>query len=202
MKVYGDPEALARTIVERELKNADAIVDEAYQAASKIIEDAYRKALADATRRVEDEYQKLMESLSSKRSSLELDLRNRVAEAKSRYIDEVIERAVQEIVASKDEEWYARFMERVLRRIAEEAQVHGRVIVKVARDDLEMARTILQTIPASNVVLSPEPAPIKGGAIGESEDGSIRIDYSLDLILELNEARLRLAAAKALFGEA
>ena len=202
MRIYGDPEALARTIVEREAKNAESVIDESYQAALKIIEDAYKKALAEALRRIDDEYQRLVEALMSKRSSLELELRNRVAEVKSKYIDEAISRAVEAIIASKNEEWYTMFMRRVLEKIAEEAQKYDRVIVKVARDDLEMARGILQTLPAGNIVLSPEPAPIKGGAIAESEDGSIRIDYSLDLILSLNEAKLRLAASRALFGEA
>ncbi|MEB3860922.1 MAG: V-type ATP synthase subunit E [Desulfurococcales archaeon] len=202
MRIYGDPEALARTVVEREAKNAESVIDESYQAALKIIEDAYKKALAEALRRIDDEYQRLVEAIMSKRSSLELELRNRVAEVKSKYIDEAISRAVEAIIASKNEEWYTMFMRRVLEKIAEEAQKYDRVIVKVARDDLEMARGILQTLPAGNIVLSPEPAPIKGGAIAESEDGSIRIDYSLDLILSLNEAKLRLAASRALFGEA
>ncbi len=202
MRIYGDPEALAKTIVEREAKNAESVIDESYQAALKIIEDAYKKALADALRKIDDEYQRLVEALMSKRSSLELELRNRVAEVKSKYIDEAISRAVEAIIASKNEEWYTMFMRRVLEKIADEAKKYDRVIVKVARDDLEMARGILQTLPTGNIVLSPEQAPIKGGAIAESEDGSIRIDYSLDLILSLNEAKLRLAASRALFGEA
>ncbi|MCE4601580.1 MAG: V-type ATP synthase subunit E [Desulfurococcales archaeon] len=201
MRIYGDPEALARAIVEREEKNAQSVIDESYQAALKIIEDAYKRALADALRKIEDEYQRLVEALTSKRSSLELELRNRVAEVKSKYIDEAISKAVDAVVASKNEEWYPRFMRRVLERIAEEARRHDRVIVKVAKDDLELARGILQTLHARNIILSPEPAPIKGGAIAESEDGSIRIDYSLDLILSLNEAKLRLAASRALFRE-
>ena len=200
MKIYGDPEKVARIIVDREKSSAKNVVDDAYKASLKLVEDAYKKAVAQGLRRVEDEYQRLEELLSSKRSSLELELRNRIAEVKSKYINEVLSRALDEIARMKGEEWYKRFMETVLRKIVDEAAGQEKVIVKVAGDDIDLARTILEKLAPGNVELSNEPAPIRGGAIGESEDGSLRLDYSLDLLVAMNESRLRLIASKALFG--
>ncbi len=199
MKIYGDPEKVARIIVDREKSSARNVIDDAYKASLKLVEDAYKKAVAQGLRRVEDEYQRLEELLSSKRSSLELELKNRVSEVKSKYINEVLSRALDEIAKMKGEEWYQRFMEAVLKRIVDEA-AGTKVIVKVARDDMDLARSILDKLAPGNVELSNKPAPIRGGAIGESEDGGLRLDYSLDLLVAMNESRLRLIASKALFG--
>ncbi|MEB3780935.1 MAG: hypothetical protein GSR85_12030 [Desulfurococcales archaeon] len=202
MNLVGDPKKLAKEIVDREYSNVTPVIDEAYKAAEKLLEDAYEKALRDALKRIDLEYQRMMERLSSKRSSLDLELKNKVAGTKSRFIDEVINKAMEELVAGKGEEWYERYLKRVIGTIAKEADsVNGKMILKTSRDDIERVKSLVKEMNLGNLIVSSDPIDIMGGVVAESEDGSLRLDYSLDLMVKLGESRIRSIASRVLFGE-
>ena len=201
MSLAGDPRKLAKEIVDREYNNAIPIIDDAYRAAEKLLDDAYEKALREALKRIDSEYQRMMERLSSKRSSLDLELKNRIAGIKSRYIDEVISKALENLAASKDEEWYTRYLERVISNIAKESEsVSGKIILRTSRDDIERVKTLVGMMRLDRIEVSPDPIDVIGGVVAESEDGSLRLDYSLDLMVRLGESRIRSIASRVLFG--
>ncbi len=197
--IYGDPHAVAEKAVERELEKSVKALDEARDAARKLIKDAYDKSLYEAERRLRDEYARAEEQLRSLISILELELKSKVADVRTRYIDEVIARAKERIrEEKKGADWYRSYMERVLGEIAREAE--GEMIVYVAEEDRGLAEEILSRL-GGNLRLADEPANIIGGAVAASPDGSTRIDYSLDLLISMEEHRLRGAASKILFKE-
>jgi len=200
MPVAGDPEAVAREIVSREAEKAYKALEEALEAARRLVADAYEKKLYEAEKKVRDEVARAEEQLKSLISIKELELKSRVSEVKTRYVEEAIRRALERIrEEKKGAEWYRRFMERVLTLIAEEAGGET-MIVRVAPEDRDLAGEIIRSknLPLR---LSDEPAQIVGGAIGESPDGSTKVDYSLDLLVKMEEYRLRGVAAKILFKE-
>jgi vacuolar-type H+-ATPase subunit E/Vma4 len=67
----------------------------------------------------------------------------------------------------------------------------------VAPEDLDLAKSIASRYPEL-LKVSREPVDIIGGVIAESQDGAVKLDYSLDLIISRNEAKLRYIALKAL----
>ena len=199
LKIVGDPEKTAREAVEREKEQALAALDEARRAALRLVDDAYEKSLYEAERRVRDEVQRAEEQLKSLVSVLELQLKSRVAEVKTRYVDEAIRRALEELRKRKvGADWYEAYLESVIRRIAEESE--GEMLVRVAPEDRDLASRILERLGVARLRLG-DPVEIVGGAIGESPDGSVRLDYSLDLLVKMESHRLRGVAAAVLFRE-
>jgi len=198
--VAGDPEAVAREVVQREAEKAFRALEEAREAARRLVADAYEKKLYEAEKKVQEEVARAEEQLRSLVSIKELELKSKVSEVKTKYVDEAIRRALERIrEEKKGADWYRRFMERVLTIIAEESGGE-KMIVRVAPEDRGLAEEIIRG-KGLPLELAPEPADIVGGAIGESPDGSTRLDYSLDLLVKMEEYRLRGVAAKILFKE-
>ncbi len=199
MKLLGDPKRLGEESVMEEFKSAKGVLDEALSAAIKLVEDAYRKALKEAESMIEDEYSRITERLSSKKSSLDLELKNRVALEKSKYIDEVIEKAIERIRGMKGENWYREFLKEIVSRINSEMG-DRKVILSASADDIDRLKEIVkETGLDDRMIVSQTPIGIIGGVVAESEDGSERLDYSLDLIIRNNETRIRALIARILF---
>ena len=198
MKVAGDPKEVAGKAVERESEAMEKLLSEARQAALNLLRDSYEKSLYEAEKGLRDYVSRAEEQLRSLVSSLELELKTRVAEAKSKYVEEAIRRALEEVRRAKaGAEWYRVYMERVLEAIASQAGGEG-MIVRVAPEDVDLARGIIEAKGLSRLRLG-DPVDITGGAIGVSPDGSVTLDYSLDLLVRMEEHRLRGVAARALF---
>ncbi len=199
MKLLGDPRKLGEESVLDEFKQAKGVLDESLEAAIRLIEDAYEKSLREAESRIEEEYSRIKERLSSRKSALELELKNRVALEKSRYIDEAIEKALERIRGEKESSWYLDFLRSVIVRIASEVGWR-KIILSSSEDDIERLKSIIEEENlGGRISVSPTPASIIGGVIAENEDGSERVDYSLDLIIRNNETRIRALAARILF---
>ncbi len=199
MSIAGDPEAVAREAVEREKAQALAVLEEARAAAGKLVDEAYEKSLYEAEKSVREAVQRAEEQLKSLVSVLDLELKSRVSRVKTRFVEEAIRRALEEVRRrKKGAEWYEKYMEAVLARIARESE--GEMIVRVAEDDVDLASRLLEKLGDPRLRLG-DPVGIIGGAVAESPDGSVRLDYSLDLLVKMEEHRLRGVAARVLFKE-
>ncbi|MEB3779155.1 MAG: hypothetical protein GSR85_02845 [Desulfurococcales archaeon] len=199
MKLLGDPKRLGEESVMEEFKSAKGVLDEALSAAIRLVEDAYRKALKEAESMIEDEYSRITERLSSKKSSLDLELKNRVALEKSKYIDEVMEKAIERMREMKGEDWYKEFLKEIVLRVNSEMG-DKKVILSASADDIERLKQVVEEAGLGDrIKVSPTPIGIIGGVVAESEDGSERLDYSLDLIIRNNETRIRALIARVLF---
>jgi V/A-type H+-transporting ATPase subunit E len=200
MPITGNPEKVASEAVKEELDKAKVSVAEAKEAAVKLVNDAYESGLRKAERSLSDEISKAEEQLKSLISVLDLELKSKLAEAKNKYIDEVLAEAKKTLREEKaGAPWYKEYMEKVIKAIAEEAP--DKMIIKVASEDAELVGTLIAMYGGGKLELSGEFADIIGGAIAETPDGSTRLDYSLDLLFKMEEYRLRSAASRALFKE-
>ncbi len=162
--------------------------------------DAYEKSLNKAERSLRDEIARAEEQLKSLMSVLDLELKSKLAEAKNKYIDEVLEEAKKRLKQEKQgADWYKDYMERVIKAIAEEAP--GKMLVKVAEEDAQLASSLISKYGGGKLELAGEYISIIGGAIAETPDGSTKLDYSLDLLFKMEEYKLRSAASRALFKE-
>lgn len=199
-RIYGDPRRLGEEAVREELEKSFRILREAVNTSARLLEDSHRVAVERAEEEIRREYELAEERLRSFRARLEMDLRSRLARLKSDYVEEALRRLREAVRREKGGEWYEAYMLRVFRALREEAELHGGLRVRVAREDLEVARRIVPEVGGGLLELEEDPAEILGGAVAETPDGSTRIDYSLDLLLEEEEQRLRSVAEKALFG--
>jgi V/A-type H+-transporting ATPase subunit E len=198
-KLYGDPARVGEEAARAELEKALRELEEAYKAGQAMLDDKRKQLLRTAVERAVEAYLQALERLRSEESKRELQLRTRVAEEKNKYLDEVMKRAMERIKAEKaGTEWYERYMRRVMEAAAAEAAEHGGFVVRVAAEDLELAKRIAEGL--EGIEVSSEPVDILGGIIARSRDGSVTLDYTLDFLIREAESRLRSIASKILFG--
>ncbi|MFZ8792660.1 MAG: V-type ATP synthase subunit E [Acidilobaceae archaeon] len=193
----GDAERLASEAMKEDVSKSLKLLSEASEASLKLLEDSYKRGLEEAERRLLEEFSNLNERVKSLKSKLDFELRSRMAEKRNKFIEAVLAEVRKRLKEAKDEDWYKTYMESVFRALAVEARELGALKVMVAPEDLDLAKSIASRYPEL-LKVSREPVDIIGGVIAESQDGTVKLDYSLDLIISRNEAKLRYIALKAL----
>jgi V/A-type H+-transporting ATPase subunit E len=193
----GDAGRLASEAMKDDVSKSLRLLSEASEASLKLLEDSYKRGLEEAERRLSEEFSNLNERVKSLKSKLDFELRSRVAEKRNKFIEAVLAEVKRRLREAKAEDWYKAYMESVFKTLALEARELGVLKVMVAPEDVELATSIASRYPEL-LEVSKEPVNIIGGVIAETRDGSIRLDYSLDLIISRNEARLRYIALKTL----
>jgi V/A-type H+-transporting ATPase subunit E len=193
----GDAERLASEAMKEDVSKSLKLLSEASEASLKLLEDSYKRGLEEAERRLLEEFSNLNERVKSLKSKLDFELRSRMAEKRNKFIEAVLAEVRRRLKEAKDEDWYKTYMESVFRALAVEARELGALKVMAAPEDLDLAKSIASRYPEL-LKVSREPVDIIGGVIAESQDGTVKLDYSLDLIISRNEAKLRYIALKAL----
>ncbi len=201
VRIRGNPEALAKNVAENLKKNLEKLLNDSLNTALEIVEDKRERTIKELLESLRDEYSRLEESYRSLKARLDLELRSRVSEKKSRLIDQVIEVVLKRLKDRKKEEWYGNFMEEIFNKLAKESKETGELVIEVSEDDRELAKTLIEKFNDSGarLTLSDNPAEITGGVIARNEDSTLIIDYSLDLFVKENETLLRSIASKTLF---
>jgi len=201
-KVFGDPLKLSREAVKNDLEESLKLLDEAYEEAGRLIEKAYSEALKKAEARLKELYSRLEESVKSVEARLELDLRKRVMEEANRYSEEVIREAISRFKESRrGMKEYLDYLERILDSIYKEASASGsKARLLVARGDSEIVSSIIERKGYGDSLAVEGEADIIGGVIAVLDSG-VRLDYSINNIITVEERRLRGVALRALLGE-
>ena len=202
MGLRGSVDKLASTIIQKEFQEYKGKIEEAYNAALKLLEETRDKEYSEAVRKIQQDVSNAEERLRSEESSLELQLKTARSEAINRWVDKVLEEAVNRALQERNSEWYRSFMKKLVDRLAEEASGGSVFIVKAAKEDHSLVEELLKEtgLYGKSLQLSKEPADIKGGIIAVSEDGDIVLDYSFELFLENIKPKIRSRVARLLEG--
>ena len=199
-RLFGDSRSLAGRIAEREFERVSGSIEEAYSTGLRILRDAYSKAVRRLEGELRERLASLRERVASERSTLELNLRHRVAVEKSIAIESVLKEAVENVLSDKSGEWYKKYLEQAISRAISEMPP-GDVRVRAAPEDKSAVEEILSSKFPERGVQVMEDSSIRGGIIVESVDGLTRSDYSLDLVIKSVESSLRAKASRELFGD-
>ncbi len=202
MGLRGSVDKLASTIIQKEFQEYKGKIEEAYNAALKLLEETRDKEYSEAVRKIQQDVSNAEERLRSEESSLELQLKTARSEAINKWVDRVLEEAVNRALRERNSEWYRSFMKKLVDRLAEEAAGGSVFIVKAAKEDHSLVEELLKEtgLYGKSLKLSKEPADIKGGIIAVSEDGDIVLDYSFELFLENIKPKIRSRVARLLEG--
>ncbi len=202
MGLRGSVDKLASTIIQKEFQEYEGKIEEAYNAALKLLEETRDKEYSEAVRKIQQDVSNAEERLRSEESSLELQLKTARSEAINKWVDKVLEEAVNRALQERNSEWYRSFMKKLVDRLAEEASGGSVFIVKAAKEDHSLVEELLKEtgLYGKSLKLSKEPADIKGGIIAVSEDGDIVLDYSFELFLENIKPKIRSRVARLLEG--
>lgn len=152
------------------------ILDDAKQSAKKIMGDRLAKA--------EDDIKRLRQQETS---SANLEVKRAMLNARKEVLDKVYNNAVESIVALPAEK-----QEELLKAIIEQNEGNGNKIYS-NKDSEELVRKLSSLEYAGNV-------DCIGGVVIENDDGTIRLDYTYDIILKnVNEQSLK-QTSDILFG--
>ncbi|AFZ70924.1 archaeal/vacuolar-type H+-ATPase subunit E [Caldisphaera lagunensis DSM 15908] len=198
MTLAGNPKKVAEEIKEKNFVETKKLVDDAYSASLKLLNESYQAALNEFKKGLNDKSQELNESLKSVEASLQLELRKAVSEKRNKYIDDVFNNAINEIKKEKSKDWYINFMKKVISIISSEADSYNGLIVYTSEDDKDLVKKL--TSQFKNIEVSQENANIIGGVIATNKDGTIKLDFSIDQIIKENEVFLKGIASEKLFG--
>lgn len=202
LDLKGSVDELVSTIIQKEFQEYKGKIEEAYNAALKLLKETRDKEYSEAVRRIQQDVSNAEEKLRSEESSLELQLKTARSEAINEWVDRVLEEAVSRALQERNSEWYKSFMKKLVDRLAEEAAGDSVFIVKAAKEDYSLVEELLKEtgLYGKSLKLSKEPANIKGGIIAVSEDGDIVLDYSFELFLENIKPKIRSRVARLLEG--
>jgi V/A-type H+-transporting ATPase subunit E len=198
--MYGDAEKLASKVVEGELSKAEGEVSDAYNEARRLLEEKMRDVLRKSLDRLREGYMAAEERVKSAAARAEIEVRTFASEERDKYINEVMKEVTEKIKREKvGASWYEAYMRRIIENLASEAGEVGRLVVRVAPEDLDLARRLVAEV-GGNLEVSEEPVEILGGAVASTPDGSVTLDYSLDLLLRDLQPYIRGVASRILFG--
>jgi len=184
------------------------IEQETQQRRAEILEDARAQA-EDILKRAEAEKERFATeyeeearrlALSERRERLSgarLEARRVVVEAKEDAVKQAIDRlweALEELRGSSE-------YEHMLKSAIEQGinELGGSCVVHAARDDLEKVRELAAAYP--NLVVSDELLDSRGGVVLVSADGGIRVDNTLESLVEDKMESIRLEVYNHIFGE-
>ena len=181
-------ESIIREIQERTTIEVNRIISEAEKKAKKLILEAENEVNAEKRKKIEDAEKELERIKKMEKSIAELEMKkNRLT--RETEIIEILKKKFFDAILTE----YQVKMDKVLKRILQEIENESFERAYVAKGDrglaIELRKAGLEVI---------ESEEISGGAILESSDGSIRVNKTLDLLLEdffqrnLPEIRYRL----------
>lgn len=200
--MYGDAEKLASRVVEGELPKAEEEVAEAYNEAKRLLEEKMRSVLRRSLDKLREGYMAAEERVKSAAARAEIEVRTFSSGERDKYINSVMSEVIEKIKREKvGAPWYEAYMRRIIENLSSEAREAGKLILRVAPEDLDLAQRLVKDA-GGNLEVSGEPVEILGGVVASTPDGSVTLDYSLDLLLRDLQPYLRGVASRILFGGA
>lgn len=192
-RIVGDASEHAALIVEKAREQAERTADEAKRKADR----EYERKLAEARQSAENERDRRVAIAS-------LEARQSVLEEKQKLVREVLDQAIERLLAMPDSE-YLEMMTGLLVRVAGDGD--GELIMSAGdRDRIggqleDMANSRLaEEGETGRVRLSDTTRPISRGFIYRS--GGIEVNYSVKSQIEMRSEELEVAIVEVLFGVA
>ena len=163
-------------ILDKGRQDAKAITDAAKQEARKISADAEKKA-KECTKAAEKELKETLEAMERKEMlNAEMELRKEELSAKKEAVEEVFA-AVRKSLQALDAKKREAFLKKLLGK---------------ADKEIDVGSIYCNSKDAKAVGQNEAKADIIGGLIAENHDGSIRVDYSYETMLDsIKEAHLQ-----------
>ena len=193
-------ERLYQAVIEKARTEAEKIVREAEIRAHEIIEEAKRRKLQEIEemrKRIRDEIQYDVRIAEAK-----IKARHIIAQVKNDVFNYLREKILKELSSLSSELRRESLKNILLEVISSGIFSDQRLRIYVARQDLDVARRVIEEIGISSKVVEIIPSDsMIGGVIVQSVDGSIRVDASYERRLELILSRKAAELSLELFGK-
>ena len=177
-------EAVKEEIIMNARKQEEALLAEARQKAAEIIKDA-EKEIEMFREKSEAETKRLMEIIKKQElASAKLESKKMLLEAKKQLIGQVFAEAQKKIDALD----------------AKKREAYLKKLLEKAKNDIEVAKVYCNKKDAKLLKgVDVEAVDMIGGLIAENKDGTVRVDYSFESMLQsIKESELQ-SISKILF---
>lgn len=177
-------EAVKEEILNSAKEEANSLIAEARKEANRIAKEAEKK-IEELQAKSESETKKAFETIKRQElASAELENKKMLLEAKKQIIDATFAEARKKLESLDDKKREA-IMKKLLERAKSEMEAAK---IYCSKRDAKLAKGV-------NV----QAADITGGLIAENEDGTVRIDYTFDTMLQSIKERELQNISKLLF---
>ena len=204
MSVKSGVTAIANEVIGDIQKEAEAIIasaeneaKETLRAAKEQADKTYHQILLEVDHKAEAEKRKIA-------SVTEVELRNRLLQAKEELVDEAFVKATAKLREFVQTDDYAPYLLRLVEQIAEQMEQKVLVVEVNKKDHAILTDEALKKAAKKAKVefkLSDATPDFIGGCKVSSEDGKIVYDGTLNNRLSVLKPELRAQIAKSLFGE-
>ena len=177
-------EKVREEVIAKAKREAAKILGEAKKESDSIISEAQEKAEGSKKQAMQDAEREQQELRTMELASAELDVTKTLLDAKKRTIEEVFEEAKS----------------RLARTPTAERRKHIKRLLDKAKGEIEVHRIFCSEKDINNAEgFKSQPANISGGIIAENKEGTIRLDYSYEAILEKTREEILKDVAKILY---
>ena len=184
-------EKLKVSLLAEAREEAQQIVQTAQSHIDGMVKEERAKNAAMKTR-AEKEVEKTLEDQRNERIAwARLEAKRINAEAREDALNNVLEEFFDSLAKSRKSQEYRKFLKKAVPAAA--ADLGGKVTIHVVKGD----RASIPKIKDAKVV---EDLDGLGGALVESEDGRIRVDLTLETLVDTRRDEIRSKIAKKLFG--
>ncbi len=200
-RVLGDPRKLIEEALKDVEKEFKLKLEDLSEGAMRILESARIELVQEAEKRVSEILSRVTDRLKAEEAALQAQMRLKVAEERSKWIDKAIELAKERFDEYAKTDEYRELLRRMIESAVRQIDA-AEIIVEANERDAKLVKELLKEIDTGGkkVKLSDKPVDILGGIKAETPDGSIRLDLSLDIVFNRIAQDYRAIIARSLFG--
>ncbi len=200
----GNPERLAEVVVEEAEKRLMSKLDEALEAARRLVAESYERILKETLSRIREEVRSLREKLSALEAAKTVEARKEISKIKSEFIERAVREAFARFRERVPRERYVMRLEELLRAATEQVRVRSdQVVIIPVESDREIVAQLVAKLRQEGlpVELSEKSISGLGGFVAQDAEGSVRLDYRLESVLGNLIEEARTIALRKLFPE-
>jgi len=196
--------AISADVLEDVRKEAEALIlqaeseaKEALRAAKEEADKTYASIMEDASSKAEAEKRKIQ-------SLTEVEVRNRLLQAKESLIDAAFEKATKNLIEFAKTDAYHKCLLRLIQQSSKRVPSKELIVYANAADKAWLEKGALEELAKKThktLKLAKETENFVGGCKIETEDGKVTYDNTIENRLEQLKPALRSDAARILFAE-
>ncbi len=200
-RVLGDPRKLIEEALKDVEKEFKLKLEDLSEGARRILESTRIELVQEAERRISEILSKASDRLKAEEAALQAQMRLKVAEERSKWIDRAIDLAKEKLDEYASTEEYKDLLRRMIESAVRQIDAEE-IVLEANRRDAKTVKALLKEIDTGGkrVRLSDKPVEILGGIRAQTPDGSIRLDLSLDIVFNRVAQDYRALIARSLFG--
>ena len=205
VRVVGDPSKLADNVIDSIERQAESKINEAYQAAIKLLKEGFNAKLEEMLNEISDKYNSVSDEIKSYEAVRQAELKLKISERKSEWAEKVIEK-VKERIAGMSESEKKLVYEKLLEDLARKDIEGETLVIECKKGDKKIIEEAIRKLDLESrlgkkITVEEKLDGSLGGFKAYPREKRVIFDYTLDLLLDSLKSKLIAVALDTMFGE-